>query len=179
MRELALHLDSHAGKFITQIFEHVGHGHRFYLLHLVLASRVVAHHGELHVCGAGPGGQDLIPPGLGGQDSSAPSAAVGHVSVTAHHQTIVQQIRRSVRQQRVALHLSQPNTSSLLPSLDGLAGQLVDGSRRSDLALVADHVSKPLVVDDSDVQVGVHDLSRDAAVERLRAVVVVPRGLEL
>ena len=43
-----------------------------------------------------------------------------------------------------------------------------------------DHVSKPLVVADSDTLVGVHKLTRDAAVERLRAVGVgVPRGLEL
>jgi hypothetical protein len=63
--------------------------------------------------------------------------------------------------------------------LDGLTSRLVERTSRSDLPLVTDHVTKTLVVDDSDVDIGVELLARDTRIHRLVSVVVVPGGLEL
>jgi hypothetical protein len=57
----------------------------------------------------------------------------------------VQQKRGAVRQQRVALHLTEANAATQLTALDGLMRELVDGADGSHLELIRHHMAKPLV----------------------------------
>ena len=82
-------------------------------------------------------------------------------------------------EQRVALHFSDSDTTSLGTTLDGLAGQLVNGTGGTDLELVVNHVTQTLVVDDTDEDVGGEFLAGDTAVEGLVAEVVVSGLAEL
>lgn len=63
--------------------------------------------------------------------------------------------------------------------LDGLACYRVHSPRRSHLELIEDHVSKALVVDDADVDVGSKLLPRYARIHGLVAIIIVSCGEEL
>ena len=59
-----------------------------------------------------------------------------------------------MRNQRISLHLSEPNTSRAFPTFNGLLCDAVDGTGCSDLVFVENHVSETLVVDYAEVDVG-------------------------
>ena len=73
----------------------------------------------------------------------------------------------------IALHFTHTDTTTLLTTLDGLASRRHDRTSGTHLVLVVNHVTQTLVVDDTDVNVRLELLARDARVERLVAVVVV------
>lgn len=50
----------------------------------------------------------------------------------------------------VSLHFSEPNAAALLPALDRLQRDRIDGAGGAHLEFVGDHVSQPLVVDDAE-----------------------------
>jgi len=63
--------------------------------------------------------------------------------------------------------------------LDRLTSELIERSSCSYLPLVTDHVTKTLIVDDTDVNVGVKLFSGNSRVHRFVSVVVVSSGFEL
>ena len=79
---------------------------------------------------------------------------------------------QSVGKHGVPLHLSHPDTSSLLPALEWLLGENVDWSCRPRLRFIVHHVSQSLVVDQPHVDVHFKLRAVDAAVHGLVAVVV-------
>ena len=97
------------------------------------------------------------------QNAAAAVAHHRHVPVRRVQQTLVQQERRAVGDDRVTLHLAQTDAAVLLAALQRLARQLVDGARGAHLRLVGDlpvknggcphHVSETLVVHNADVDV--------------------------
>ena len=123
------------------------------------------------------------------QNAAAAVAHHRHVPVRRVQQTLVQQERRAVRDDRVTLHLAQTDAAVLFAALQRLARQLVDGARGAHLRLVGDlpvknggcphHVSETLVVHDADVDVRLQLVAPDAAVEGLAPVVVEARRLQL
>jgi hypothetical protein len=64
-------------------------------------------------------------------------------------------------------------------NLNGLSSERVDGSGRSDLELVVDHVSETLVVDDAEVDVCRELLAGDSRVHGLVSEIIVTRLEEL
>ena len=56
----------------------------------------------------------------------------------------MEQVGGAVGEQGVALHLAKADAAAKLAPLDGLAGEGVDRSGRSDLELVRDHVAQAL-----------------------------------
>lgn len=54
-------------------------------------------------------------------------------SLLAPSSPVVQQVGGSMRQQRVALHLSKADAAAKLAALDGLPGERVDGARGPNL----------------------------------------------
>ncbi len=69
--------------------------------------------------------------------------------------------------------------SEKFPYLDGLSRKRIHGPGRSHLELVQHHVSQPLVVDHTQVDVRSELLPCDARVHGLVPVVVVPRREQL
>jgi hypothetical protein len=63
--------------------------------------------------------------------------------------------------------------------LNGLPGKRVDGTSRSDLELVVDHVSQTLVVDTTQIDVGLELFSSDTRVHGFVPVEVVSSGSQL
>lgn len=90
----------------------------------------------------------------------------------------MEQERGAVSQQGVSLHLPEANAPLDVPPSHRLVGHLVPRSCRPHLELVGDHVTQPLVVNHPDEDVGFQLLAAQAAVEALRAIVVVPAGSE-
>lgn len=62
----------------------------------------------------------------GSQDGSAACARVHDGVVTGGVQSVVEEVRRAVREQRVALHLPEADAAAELAPLDGLVSQRVD-----------------------------------------------------
>ena len=82
-------------------------------------------------------------------------------------------------EQRVALHLTHTDSTTLFTALDGLVREVVDFTRGSHLELVVDHVTETLVVDQANINIAFELLAGDAGVHGLVAVVVVACGAEL
>ena len=59
-----------------------------------------------------------------------------------------------MRNQRIALHLSDTDTTSLRTALDGLTSEVIDRAGGTDLELVVHHVTQTLVVHDADEDIG-------------------------
>jgi len=81
-------------------------------------------------------------------NASTLCADIAERVVRTVHQTILKQVRHSVSQKRITLHLSETNTSSTLTTLDRLHRKVVHWSSRTHLVLVSNHVTKTLVVND-------------------------------
>lgn len=103
----------------------------------------------------------------------------GVLGVGAVHETILQQEGRTVSNERITLHLSDTDTTTLRTTLHGLTRERVDGTSRTHLELVVHHVTQTLVVDQAHVNVGGELAASDATVHRLVAVVVVTGFAEL
>lgn len=73
--------------------------------------------------------------------------------VTAQHQPLQQQLTRTIRNQTIALHLAQPQTTSARTTFGRLARQDGTGSRGSRVHLVLHHVLEALVVDGAEEDV--------------------------
>ena len=78
-----------------------------------------------------------------------------------------------MRQQRVSLHLSEPDPSGPLATLYRLVGENVYGACGADLELVGHHVTQPLVVDHTHKDVRLKLPPIHATVESLVAIVIV------
>lgn len=98
--------------------------------------------------------------------------------VGAVEQAVLQQEGGAVRDERVALHLAEAHAAPAAPPLDGLPRERVHGARGAHLPLVGHHVAQPLVVHEAAEDVGAELAPVHAAVEALRAVVVVAAGLQ-
>lgn len=81
--------------------------------------------------------------------------------------------------QRITLHFSNTDTTTLLSTLNWLTSHLRHWSCSSDLELVVHHVSQTLVVDDSDVNICMEFLASDTRIHWLIAMVVIPSLHEL
>ena len=99
--------------------------------------------------------------------------------VTAVEQPILKQESGSVTQKGIPFHLSESDTTALLPTLYWLPCDAVNRTKTSHLELVRHHVSKPLVMDHPHENLCSHLNSRDTGVKGLRAVVVVSCGIQL
>ena len=99
--------------------------------------------------------------------------------VTAVEQPILKQESGSVTQKGVPFHLSESDTTSLLPTLHWLPCDTVNWTKTPHLELVRHHVSQSLVVNHPHENLCSHLNSRDTRVKGLRAVVVVSCGIQL
>ena len=61
-----------------------------------------------------------------------------------------------MRKERIAFHLTETDTTRTFATFHRLMGEVVDGTGRTHLVLVGYHVSETLVVDDSDIDIGLH-----------------------
>merc|ERR1719373_410346 len=84
-----------------------------------------------------------------------------------------------MRQQTVSFHFSKPDPTPLLPPLDRLPGHGINGSSASDLVLVRDHVSQPLVMDDAKEYLCLHLYPTDSTVQSLCSIIVVSSLFQL
>lgn len=124
-------------------------------------------------------GADVSDGDLGGEERAARATDPGALSVRAVHQTVLKKECSAVGEEGVTLHLSDTDTTSLGTTLDGLAGDAVDGTGGTDLELVVHHVSQTLVVDDTQVDVRGEFATCDSTVHGLVSVVVVTCFAEL
>ena len=130
----------------------------------------------------GPGvvGDDVISSGdPGTEETTALDTDAASTLITAVEEPVLQQEGRPVGEETVSLHLPKPHTASLLPPLDRLPGDAVNGPGAPHLVLVTHHVPQSLVVDDPEEDVGLHLDAVRAGVEGLRPVVVVARLVQL
>ena len=67
----------------------------------------------------------------------------------------------------------------LLTTLQGLAGQLVDGTRCTHLRLIRDHVTKTLVIYHANINISLQLIAPDTWVQRLTTIVVKACSLQL
>ena len=137
------HLNIHRRELVHQIPRHIRHGHqmarRARLAHM-------AHHyaslpfpvSTLRHARAQRGGL-LLGHRLGrrGEHASALIADHREMPIRRIQQSFMQQKRRAVRDDRVALHLAEPDSAVALSPLQRLPRQLVDRSVRAHLRLVA------------------------------------------
>lgn len=93
-------------------------------------------------------------------------------------QTILQQERCSVRNQRITLHLSETNSTTSLPALNRLMRQHIHGACRTHLPLVRHHVTQSLIVHHTEEDIRSHLSTVDATVQLLGAIVIVSAILE-
>ena len=75
----------------------------------------------------------------------------------------MKQERGAVGQQGVSLHLPETDASLDVPPSHRLVGHLVSCPRGPHLKLVGHHVTQPLVVDDSDEDVGLQSKTDNPA----------------
>ena len=90
---------------------------------------------------------------------------------------------------RITLHFPEADSAVTLSTLQRLSRELIDGSVGSHLGFVAHlavnpvqnahHMSQSLVVNHADVDVRFQQVAPDARIQRLAAVIVEPRRLEL
>mmetsp|Transcript_29419 Transcript_29419/g.73543 ORF Transcript_29419/g.73543 Transcript_29419/m.73543 type:complete len:678 (+) Transcript_29419:260-2293(+) len=99
--------------------------------------------------------------------------------IGAMQQPLLHDERRAVRQQRVALHLSEPDASVDLAPMHRLVCDLVDRPRRSHLVLVGHHVAEALIVHHAHEDLHLHLDAVHARVHGLGAVVRIPSGAQL
>jgi hypothetical protein len=78
-----------------------------------------------------------------------------------------------VCEERITLHLANTNTTALRSALDGLTRNCIHRTSGANLVLVANHVSKALIVYDPEVYVGSELAASDATVHRFVTVVIV------
>ena len=76
-------------------------------------------------------------------------------------------------QKRVSLHLTKPDTSLLLSTLYRLVGQHIIRARCSCLTFISHHMSKPLIVNNSNENVYLHLLSKYTTVHSFIPIVIV------
>lgn len=76
-------------------------------------------------------------------------------------------------QETVTLHLSKTNSSSHFSSFDGLMGERLDPSCRTNLEFVFDHVTEALIVNDPKENISLHQGPRNSRIHRFIAVIVV------
>lgn len=93
-------------------------------------------------------------------------------------QPILQQKRSTVRNQRIALHFPETNSTTTLPSLDRLMRQHINGARRPNLPLVRHHVTQSLIVNHPEEDIGRHLSTVHATVQLLSAIVIVTAVLQ-
>ena len=99
---------------------------------------------------------------VGLAEETALLADVDPVQVRYIEETFLEESGSPVRNHAVTLHLTEADSTHLLPTLDWLLRQHVDHALRSGLTLVRHHVAKSLVVNESEVDVDLHHLALNA-----------------
>ena len=121
----------------------------------------------------------LVDSWLCGKERSTTATNPCFLVIGTVHQTILQQECCAVGNQRISLHLTDTDTTTLSTTLDGLTSQGSDGTGGTDLELVVDHVTQTLVVDNTHIDVSTELLTCDTRVHGLVPVVVEASTLQL
>lgn len=134
---LQCHLDTHAHELSGKVSEDIGKCNLVNCRRRLTSPALNLPHARQCTRGMGRDGRS---------NASTLCADIAKRVVRTVHQTILKQVRHSVSQQRITLHLSETNSSSTLTTLDRLHRKVVHRSSRTHLVLVRNHVTKTLVV---------------------------------
>lgn len=93
-------------------------------------------------------------------------------------ESILQQKRSTMRNQCVTFHFAESNATTSFSSLNRLMGEHINGARRTHLPLIGHHVPQPLIVNDTQKNVGRHFATVNATVQFLGTIIIVTAVLQ-